>query len=376
MYNDELTEQTISIDNLYLDPNNPRFWGHQGRRRIPDTQATEEAIQQRVEQNIRHHGVEELHFSILRNGFLPLDRIVVRPLESHDDKFVVVEGNRRLAALKLLRERIREDLIAEEKISEEYLSNLSDQIKELSVLVYNGSRSDDISWIFQGIRHIGGIRQWEPAQRSKLVADQFENDFSTFTETGQKFGLSAIAVGRLYRSYKALEQMRADDEYGKKAGNDYFSLFEEAYRNAAVRKWLNWDEEEYCFKHIENLQKFYSWICKDEEDEPDQRRRIHNPKHVKCLGTLISGDHQVLISKVDRHEIDIETAEKSAFNEQPADSWKDRPLYGLEVIRSLPTEVITKNPREYGELLTDMIEEIGRYKVMADALLEGENESG
>lgn len=167
MYNDELTEQTISIDNLYLDPNNPRFWGHQSPRRIPDTRATEEAIQQRVEQNIRRHGVEELHFSILRNGFLPLDRIVVRPLETHDDKFVVVEGNRRLAALKLLRERIREGLIAEEKISEEYLSNLSDQTKELSVLVYNGSHSDDISWIFQGIRHIGGIRQWEPAQRSR-----------------------------------------------------------------------------------------------------------------------------------------------------------------------------------------------------------------
>ncbi len=375
MYNDELTEQTISIDSLYLDPNNPRFWDQQSRRQIPDTRATEETIQRRVEQSIRRHDIEELQFSILRNGFLPLDRIVVRPLESHDDKFVVVEGNRRLAALKLLRERIREGLVAEENISEEYLSNLLDQTKELSVLVYNGSYSNDISWIFQGIRHIGGIRQWEPAQRAKLVADQFDNGSSTFTETGQKFGLSARAVGRLYRSYKALEQMRADDEYGKKARNNYFSLFEEAYRNADVRKWLNWDEEEYHFQHLENLRMFYAWICQDEEDEPEQRRRIHNPKQVKCLGTLIAGDHQALISKVDRHEVPIETAEITALNVQPADSWKERLLNSLDVIRSLPTEVITKNPRDYGELLADMIREIQQYKVMADALLVGDDES-
>ncbi len=375
MYNDELTEQTISIDNLYLDPNNPRFWDQQSRRRIPDTRTVEEPIQRRVEQAIRRHDIEELQFSILRNGFLPLDRIVVRPLESHEGKFVVVEGNRRLAALKLLRERIGESLVAEENISDEYLDNLLDQTKDLPVLVYNGSHFDDISWIFQGIRHIGGIRQWEPAQRAKLVADQFENGSSTFTETGQKFGLSARAVGRLYRSYKALEQMRTDDEYGKKARNDYFSLFEEAYRNSDVRKWLDWDEEEYCFKHLENLRLFYAWICHDEEDEPERKRRIHNPKQVKCLGTLVAGAHQALISKVDRHEVGIESAEMTALDVQPADSWKERLLNSLDVIRSLPTEVITNNSKEYGEILGDMIGEIQRYKVMADALLDSSDES-
>jgi len=375
LYNDELTERKISIDSLYLDPNNPRFWDQQNHRRIPDTRTIEETIQQRVEQQIRHHDVEELQYSILRNGFLPLDRIVVRPLDLYDDKFVVVEGNRRLAALKLLRERVREDLVAEDKISDEYLNNLYDQTKELSVLVYSGSHSDDISWIFQGIRHIGGIRQWEPAQRAKLVANQFEKGSSSFTETGQKFGLSARAVGRLYRSYKALEQMRADDEYGNKARNDYFSLFEEAYRNTTVRKWLDWDEEKYCFMNPENLQIFYSWICHDEEDEPERRRRIHNPKHVKCLGTLISGDYQVLISRVDRHEVGIETAEMNALDIEPADSWKERLLNSLDVIRSLPTEVITNNPHDYGKLLADMIKEIQKYKLMANTLLAEYNES-
>ena len=370
MYNDELTECAIPINDLYLDPNNPRFWDQQSRRRIPDNRTIEETVQKRVEQSIRRHDIEELQFSILRNGFLPLDRIVVRPITGHNDKYVVVEGNRRLAALKLLRERINENLVSEENISDEYLENLLDQTDTISVLVYSGSHSDDISWIFQGIRHIGGIRQWDPAQRAKLVADQFENGSSSFTETGQKFGLSARAVGRLYRSYKALEQMRSDDEFGKKVRNDYFSLFDEAYRNTDVRAWLRWSEDGYSFEDLERLHLFYAWISPDEDDESEKRRRIHNPKQVKCLGTLVAGGHQALIAKVDRHEIGIETAEMAAQEVLPADSWKERLLGSLDVIRSLPVEVISQNPGEYGSLLGEMILEIQNYKSMADVLLD------
>lgn len=334
----------------------------------------EDTIQASVAQEIRKHGLEELQYSILRNGFLPLDRIVVRPLEGVPDRFVAVEGNRRLAALKLLRQRISEGTVIEEHISDEYLEKLQDQTDKLTVLIYSGSDSDDISWILQGIRHIGGIREWEPAQRAKLVADQVENGSASFTEAGQKFGLSARAVGRLYRSFKALDQMRQDDEFGGKAQNDFFSLFEEAYRNRNVREWLGWDEADSQFKQLENLRFFYSWIVKD-EDDPENRRRIHNPKHVKCLGTLIEGDHRSLISKVDRHELGIEAAEMAAEEVEPADNWKERLLGSLDIIKSLPGEVITQNPQEYRALLSEMTDEIDKFKTMADALVAQENET-
>ena len=79
MFNDELSEWTIDINNIYLDPNNPRFWSEQTRRRTSDRRVVEANVQGRVEQEIRRHGIEELQYSILRNGFLPLDRIVVSP---------------------------------------------------------------------------------------------------------------------------------------------------------------------------------------------------------------------------------------------------------------------------------------------------------
>ena len=373
MYNDELTERTIRIVDLFLDPNNPRFWGLGSRRVFSDKRTMDDKVQSRVEQTIRGHGVTELQHSILRNGFLPLDRIVVRPISGSNGKYVVVEGNRRLAALRFLRQQISEGLVVEEELSEDYLNRLVDQTDNVSVLVYNGSASNDISWILQGIRHIGGIRSWDAAQRAKLVVDQVDNIKASFTEAGQKFGLSARAVGRLYRCYKALDQMHQDDEFGKAARNDYFTLFQEAYRNASVREWLGWNDISYRYEKIENLRTFYSWITPDEEDS-ENRRRIHNQPHVKFFGNLISSDHRHLISKVDRHEMTIDAAERLAEEAEPGETWREKLQGALDVISSLPVAELTKAPQDYREMLTLMTEEIKKFIRMIDASVSDDDE--
>lgn len=376
MYKDQLSERTINIEDLYLDPNNPRFWNQETRRKTPDSRTMEQSVQSRVEQEIRKHGIEELQNSILRNGFLPLDRIVVRPIRQSDGRYVIVEGNRRLAALRLLRQRIEEETVVEDHISDEYLNKLQKDTDKIDVLVYEGSESDDddISWILQGIRHLGGIRNWEPAQRAKLVSNQVENGSASYTEVGQKFGLSPRAVGRLHRSYKALEQMRQDEEFGQKTRNDYFSLFEEAHRNINVRKWLAWNEDEFIFENNENLKIFYSWITPDEDS--DNVRRIHDPKHVKCLGTLVGGNHASLITQVEQHEIGIETADLKAREMEPTNTWKERLQGSLDDIKSLPSDVIRENPREYRDILDDMINEIRQFRTMADTLLHQDESNG
>ncbi|MDE0682038.1 MAG: ParB N-terminal domain-containing protein [Candidatus Poribacteria bacterium] len=373
MYNDELKETTVCIDQLFLDPNNPRFWGPETKNRIPDRRATDPDVQRRIESELRNHAIKELQNSILRNGFLPLDRIVVRLIKGTKDKYVVVEGNRRLAALRQLRQRIRDGVIAEENVLEEYLERLVEQTNRVPVLVYSGSEMNDISWILQGIRHIGGIRSWDAAQRAKLVADQVDEDSATFTEAGQKFGLTAHAVGRLYRCHKALEQMRQDDEFGGLARNDYFTLFQEAYRNAPVRRWLEWDDKEFRYKNLENLRTFYSWISPD-DDDPKKRRRIHNQEHVKFFADLIEGEHQALISRVDRHEIGLNDAARAAADAEPKQEWRDKLQVSVEIIKSLPLEVITESPQQYRDTLVLMTNQINKFVKIADALLEDQDD--
>jgi len=357
----------LPIQSLYLDPNNPRLWNQISRSQIPDSRIIDAKIQTRTLSEIEGHGIEELHYSILRNGFMLLDRIVVRPIKREDEKYVVVEGNRRLAALMLLRQRISDDLVVEDHAPPEYLEKLVSSTDELNVLVYRGADDTDISWILQGIRHIGGIRSWEPAQRAKLVAGQIDEYSFGFRETGQKFGLTARSVGRLYRAHKALEQMRTDDEFGRMARNDYFSLFEEAYRNRSVRDWLRWNEEKMRFDGAENLEAFYSWIVPDEEN--DGNRRIHDPKHVKLLGTLISGEHKRLVDQVDQHEIGIERAASEAEGQAETDSWRSTIQRSIDLIKSLNVDVISNNPNECRNQLKAMVLEVEKVIAMAEAVL-------
>ena len=245
MYASHLQEKNIPFQDIFLDPNNPRFWDDRPTREVPDSKIMDESVQQRARNAIDRFGVEELYTNILRNGFLPLDRIVVRPIAEKPGNFVVVEGNRRTRALQKLRQRITENTVDEDGVDDEYLALLLSSTNSLDVLVYDGSDTHDIySWILQGIRHISGIKDWGPAQQARLVADRVDNHGLTFTQAGKQFGITPQKVGRLYRTFKALRQMAQDDEFQARADNRYFSLFEEAIRSKDVRDWLGWNRQQ------------------------------------------------------------------------------------------------------------------------------------
>lgn len=359
MYMSELQVAVVPVSNIYLDPNNPRFWSEQNTREIPDRRIPDDKVQSAARTNIDKHGIDELYNSILRNGFLLLDRIVVRPIEGHADKYVVVEGNRRFRSLMKLRDAIAEEVVTEEGIDDDYLQRLNDQTSSIEVLIYGGSGSEDISWMLQGIRHISGIRDWEPAQRAKLVAQQIDEADKSFRAAGQQFGLSPQAVGRLYRTYKALEQMRADDEYGDKARNNYFSLFEETYRNGTLREWFGWDESEKKFLNAEKIKRFYSWISPDDENE-SRARRIHNPKQIKELAYLVENEKWSLISEFEGHEAGISEVYGKSISENKPKDWRKAVERALSLIADLPQSAIYDEPAAFIAELERLEQEVNR----------------
>ena len=360
MYTDKLEEKTLSFESIYLDPNNPRFWTEKTIRETPDEKIPDGKIQDRTLESISQHGIFELRNSIIRNGFLPLDRIVVRPIAGHTDKFVIVEGNRRFSALKMLRQEISDGTVAEEGLDQSYLQSLYDNTNNIDILVYKGEDTHDISWLLQGIRHISGIRPWSPAQRARLVSRQIDDYGLTFGAAGQTFGLSPQAVGRLYRAYKALEQMREHDEFSGKAKNEYFSLFEEAIRNRDVRDWLGWNNEDCKFENDSRLSQFYSWICPDEEHGDD--RRIHDPRQIKSLGVLIAGEHNALLNQIDNYEESIEQARAIVDGIISKTAWKDKMQQTRNIIADLPQEIMFDEPEEFLAALQEIENQINNRK--------------
>src|ERR1700704_2403613 len=80
----------VALSQLLFDPNNPRL---------------DEGIGQDQQRIFRflvdEIGVDDLLQSISSAGMIRADPIIVRPAE-HKDSYYVIEGNRRLGALKLL----------------------------------------------------------------------------------------------------------------------------------------------------------------------------------------------------------------------------------------------------------------------------------
>jgi len=83
--------KSLRVDDLRLDLNNPR---------IPEASGQRDALQKIIsDQDVKLVALAE---SIVEDGLNPMDRLLVIPSSDEAGKFVVIEGNRRLAVLKVL----------------------------------------------------------------------------------------------------------------------------------------------------------------------------------------------------------------------------------------------------------------------------------
>ena len=99
----------MSLSRLYLDPNNFRFVDHREYRPIPDEHVFDADIQRRTTGFVlgrQQENVRDLIASIKANGWLDIDPILVHRTDA--GRYLVVEGNRRVATLKYLQHRHEE----------------------------------------------------------------------------------------------------------------------------------------------------------------------------------------------------------------------------------------------------------------------------
>jgi len=232
-----LRPEKVSPHNLYLDPYNPRFFG-----RTPTFPEGANPLDPKIQEIVRSAIVkdfdaDELYESILEVGFLPMDRMVGYKYD--DENYIIIEGNRRLAAIKTI-------FMAEEKKEIIIPQNVMETINEIEILCLEPGENDkrEVTWFLQGIRHISGIKDWGPYQQAQLVNSLMEKHDMKFTEAGKAIGVGPKKAGQMLRAYKGLKQMESDPDYAKNATPDLFSHFEQAYVKAPIREWLEWDEKE------------------------------------------------------------------------------------------------------------------------------------
>jgi len=281
----DLVPITVPLTSIFLDPNNPRFVGPDSQP-VPDANIDSHAAQESARVLlVRDWGVEKLRMNMEMNGYLPMDRVVLRKFK--EGKYVVLEGNRRICAAKLLTPVGSDG----SQVSDEVLNS----VQEIPCLEYVGAETY-AAWIFQGLRHITGISEWSAYNKAKLLVEQMEREELGLTEAGKRFGLTAFGAGQWVRGYYAFKQAREASDYVREVDERSYPYFQELFSrsSAAVRDWLEWNEEESKFKNVLNFNEFVSWLYPrlTDEDRADARgdfekRRLAGRDDVRQIAFLV-----------------------------------------------------------------------------------------
>lgn len=333
-----LTPIQLTLNQLLLDPNNPRFSElGEGLNPIQENRFAEEKVQAATRDKMRSpiFDVTELKDTIKTVGFLPMDRIVVRRWKGKSpdgtDRYVVIEGNRRVTALKWL---IDLHANAKETFSDEQLENF----ENLNALLLDETIApESATLILPGLRHVSGIKEWGPYQKAKAVHALRRSGLSP-QEAAQSLGLSTRAANASYRCFLALEQMKGDEEFGEYAVPKMYSYFEEAFKRPDVKSWLEWDDGEEGFVNEEHLKEFYSWMVPP-VDREDESPRLPEAKSVRDLGTIIK-DEQAL--NVFRSTDGSLARALAKYEVDHPEQWFPKVVAAANAIKSLTPDMLRK----------------------------------
>lgn len=289
----KLEKVTASIEVILLDPNNPRFADvSDDALNIDKSRFSEEAIQSAAYEKMTNpkFDIITLANSISTVGFIPVDSIVVARLT--EKYFYVIEGNRRITAIKYLLKQHQLGLTTLDEV-------IIDKLKKIDVLVVDDKENSTefVGMIIQGIRNVSGIKEWDAFQKAQFINDMIEKGKQP-GEISRTIGMSVKEINRYYKTYSVMLQFKLDEEYAGKWKPSFFSHFDEVLKKPALRDFFGFNQETFRFENIVNLKRFYEWIVPDEEGNAT----ISDAHNVRRLSEFI--DDKVALNYLDDKNLD------------------------------------------------------------------------
>ena len=226
--------QEMSIEDIHFDSQNPR---------LPS------AIQEGTESDIIEYlalrtRLEDLMGSIGENGFFKGEAIVVT--KDDNDRVVVLEGNRRLAALKLLNDS---SLVPRSKFE-----TIARQAKHRpdTVPVYMVNSRED-AWQYIGFRHISGVQRWDPLAKARYLKLLFNNTASEkhisdrYRDVAREIGARSNSIQRNLDALAAYEKIEDESFFFIEDLDEdtfQFGTFYTAVGNTNIAKFIGLRDEE------------------------------------------------------------------------------------------------------------------------------------
>lgn len=270
--------QFIEVSKLLLDVNNPRF-------EVEEHEKNQTALANKL---ILGYDVLTVAESMSRNGFFANEPLVAIIDDTDASKFIVIEGNRRLTALKALCDpEFRKTLFDPEtwtKLSKD--SSLTNSTKVPVTVVTDRNKINPIL----GYRHISGIHGWQPLAQARFIAKMIDDENASFEETANSVGKAKADVVRMYRD-QAIVRQAAEAGVDVSRMESSFSLLTLAMSSPALRDFVSaplGSAIEKGSKPIpqdkaENLVEVCSWLFGDETNSAV----ISDSREISKLGKVI-----------------------------------------------------------------------------------------
>ena len=318
------TIEFVALEELSLDPRNPRL----------GLGAAEPVVtQERVLELMRGWNLEELAVSFLESGFWPQEAVIVvkEELYGEVDTPVVVEGNRRIAALKYLSQAFdgRPPSRTWRTLIDGATPN-NDLFTRIPYILAD-SRADVIAYL--GFRHVTGIKQWDPTQKAEFIASMIDDMGMSYDTVRKQIGMQTDTVRRNYISYRILKQMDSlDIEVSEQGVEKRFSVLFLSLREEGVQSFLGIDTKAEPSEAnvpvpnemIGNLSDFAKWMFGTDDQRPlftDSRyvgsfaRILSNSEAVDYLRSSTVPSFDLALQKAGVEDEEIENQLKEASNQ-------------------------------------------------------------
>lgn len=267
----------VDLDRLRLDPENPRL-----PKRV---ERTEEAMLDYIG---RHFSIVELMIAIGVNDYFAGEPLLVSPCESNNDNFVVVEGNRRLTAVKLLS---TPELVKKRSVAAAAKGAIHRPL-QLPVVIFE-SRTEILAYL--GNRHIAGVKAWSSLSKARYLRELYDN-FDDETNEDDKYYQLAKQIGsrRDYVKralialgvYEKIEENNFFNFDGVDETTIQFSVFYSALSRADYRDFISLKDNLASVNeiNIDALREMTEYICV----KHGRSTVLKNPQNLSRLGEVIS----------------------------------------------------------------------------------------
>ena len=255
----------IDISELRFDPKNPR---------VPSNLRGEKREPKIIDYMIKFGNVTEVMYSIAELGYSDAEPLLV--IQSKINEYIVVEGNRRLAALKLLNNpelaKIKSETIYN------IASNAVNKPTKIPCIVYE-NRNDILDYL--GYRHITGVKEWGALEKATYLNELYENhkndgldQVEIYRKIAQMIGSRMDHVRKLHMSFKLYLLAEENCFYGISDQYDIsFSWLTTALGYSQIQDFIGLSKDDYTIDRIDthNFEKLFKWMF-SKRTVPESRR--------------------------------------------------------------------------------------------------------